>query len=495
MEGRIATARARAGAVLGLALLLGACAGGDAAPRAIRLGIAAAPATLDPRFATDAASVRLVRLLYARLTDFDAAGRAVPALARWTRAAPTRYRFRLDPERRAFADGRRLTAADVVATYRSVLDPATGSPYRAGLEVIRAVEAVDEETVAFVLSRPDPLFPTRLGLGILPAAAAGRGAPVAGAPGSGPFRLLAREPGRMVLERRADGQRVELVVVPDPTVRVLKLLRGELDLVQNDLPPELVAYLRRRPEVRILRAPGTTFTYLGFNLEDPLTGRRALREAVARAIDREAIVRHLFAGAARPAEWILPPTHWAGDPGLRPYAHDPARARALVASLGAPVRLSYKTSADPFRLRVATVIQAQLRRTGIEVRIASHDWGTFYGDIKAGRFQMYSLSWVGVRSPEILRYIFHSASLPPAGANRGRYRSPRVDGLLDAAARAATLEALAPIYRAVAEEVHRDLAYVPLWYEDHVAALRAEVAGYRLSPDGSWDGLATVRRR
>ena len=62
-------------------------------------------------------------------------------------------------------------------------------------------------------------------------------------------------------------------------------------------------------------------------------------------------------------------------------------------------RIVYKTSSDPFRIRLATILQHQLEQVGIVVDLRSYDWGTFYGDIKAGRFQMYSLAWVGIQTP------------------------------------------------------------------------------------------------
>ena len=68
---------------------------------------------------------------------------------------------------------------------------------------------------------------------------------------------------------------------------------------------------------------------------------------------------------------------------------------------------------------------------GIRVDLRSYDWATVYGDIKAGRFQMYSLAWVGIHTPDIFRYVFHSGSVPPGGANRGRFSSQRVDALIE----------------------------------------------------------------
>ena len=131
---------------------------------------------------------------------------------------------------------------------------------------------------------------------------------------------------------------------------------------------------------------------------------------------------------------------------------------------------------------------------GFDVEVQSNDWGTFYGDVKAGRFQMYSLAWVGIKMPDIFRYVFHSDSIPPGGANRGRLRDPMIDQLIERAERAPTLEGQARLYRELQHRVHTALPYVPLWYEDNVRVSRPGVEGYRLNTDGNYDGLKAVGR-
>ena len=468
---------------------------------ALRMGLASPPRNLDPRFATDATSERINRLLYRRLTEFDAKSLPIPSLATWKQLSPTHYRFTLGAEGRIFSDGTRLSSEDVAATYASILNPANASPHRALLSIVREILTPDAERVDFLLAEADPLFPAYLGIGILPARlihAAHRfqDQPV----GSGPFRFIDwPDPGRLRLERRHDGKPFELLAVKDPNVRVMKLLRGEIQLLQNDLGPELVGYLRGRPEVRVSVADGVNYSYLGFNLEDPDTGRTEVRRAIAHAIDREAILRFLFQGAGRSAQGMFPPEHWAGAKGLPGPAYDPDRARALLVAAGyddaRPLRLSYKTSSDPFRIRLATVIQDQLRRVGIHVAVKSYDWGTFFGDVKAGRFQLYGLTWVGVRTPDIFRYVFHSASIPPDGANRGRYRAPEADRLIEAARSDPDLTRQALIYRELQVLLLKALPYLPLWYEDQIYASRQEISGYRLAPDGNYDGLVDIELR
>jgi len=474
-----------------LCLLLAGC-GPQVAPERppLRVGLAQPVLDIDPRRAADAGSARLARLIYSRLVELDADYRPRPAAADWQQLDARRWRFTLREPRPRFTDGAPLTAADVVATYRAVLGVAGGaSPLRAELGALLAVDEAAAGQVDFTLSRPDPLFPARLTLGIVPArCAAPASVPPCHYDGSGPFALTELSADRVRLRRRRDGLAVDFQVVPDPTVRVLKLLRGELDLLQNDLPPELLTYLAGRPGVQLRRAPGSSYHYLGFNLADPVTGDLRVRQAAAYAIDREALVRHLLGGAARLAGSVLPPGHYAAAK-LPQYGHDPARARRLLAQAGhAQLRLTYKTSTDPLRLRIATAIQAQLAAVGIGVRVQSNEWGSFFGDIRAGRFQLYSLAWVGITQPDVLRQLFHSASLPPAGANRGRFISPPVDALLDAAAQAQGAEQVA-VYRQAQQVIHADLPYVPLWYEDNVAVARAGLRGYALRPDGAWDAL------
>lgn len=489
-------ALAAVGLLLAVVAWLSGCA--PAPDRTLRFGLASAPITLDPRFATDATSERIDRLLYRRLVDFDRASRPVPSLASWTRISPTHYRFVLGNHGRRFTDGSRLTAADVKATYDSVLDPATVSPLRGSLEMIKRVAVVNTNTVDFYLKHPDPLFPGYLVVGILPAKAIAAKHPFSDHPvGSGPFRFVAwPNQGRLVLARRSDGQRFEFVHVPDPTVRTLKLLRGEIDMLQNDLPEEFVHYLEGRPGIRIERRPGSNFSYIGFNMRDPALSHLRVRQAIAYAINREAIIKHLLGGDTRLAGGLLPPGHWAGNPHLDGYPYDPARARRLLAEAGYnrthPLVLTYKTSSDPFGIRIATIIQHQLGQIGIRVHLRSYDWATFYGDIKAGRFQLYSLTWVGIKSPDIFRYAFYSTSVPPKGANRGRYDSPEADRLIDAAEHAADISQRAADYRKLEAWLSKTLPYVPLWYEEHFFACRSNVVGYRLAADGNYDGLINV---
>ncbi len=457
----------------------------------IRMALSQAPLNLDPRYATDAASERINRLIYQPLVDFDEHSRPRPALASWQQLSPTQYRFTLIRQGRHFHDGSALTAADVVATYQSLL-ALRDSPHTAEFANISEVKALNADTLDFSLHTPDAGFPARLIIGILPAALIEKGYDFAHMPmGSGPLKFVSWQ-GALKLERVADKQLFTLQEVKDPTVRVLKLLRGEVDLLQGDLPPELVGYLRHQPAVEVHESIGANFSYLGFNLQDPELQKPNVRLAIAHAIDRQAIIQHALVGGSRAATAILPPEHWAGNPDLPAHDYNPKLARELLqqSSVKLPLKLVYKTSTDAQRVRLATMMQAQMQPAGIELEIRSLDWGTFFDDIKHGKFQLYGLTWVGIKTPEIYRLAFHSDAIPPKGANRGHFQDKVLDDLI---AQAATGDEQG--WRKVTAYAHQALPYVPLWYEGQFVAMRSNLSNYSLQPDGNWDGLATIQYR
>ena len=472
----------------------------EPAKNIIRFGVSSAPLNLDPRYATDAVSSRINRLIYQRLVDFKGAFTPVPSLANWRVVSPTHYRLSLLDSGVRFHTGEPLRAEDVKATYDFILDADHGSPHRTTLSLIDSIVVVDKNTIDFYLKKPDPLFPSYLVIGILPAELIEKQHPFHNRPvGSGGFRFQNwNVENRLQLKRIADNQLFEFIAISQPTVRVLKLLRGEIDLTQNELPAELIKYIEKRHDMVVRRNPGSTFTYLGFNSQDEIVGQQKLRLAIAHAVNRKEIIHYLFAGSARLASSILAPEHWAGNSSLIEYPYNPKKAKALMAELGYsvdhPVTINYKTSSDPFRIRLATIFQSQLAQIGIQLRIHSYDWGTFYGDIKSGNFQMYSLSWVGIKTPDIFRYVFHSQSVPPNGANRGRYTNAKVDEFIEKAQFEPSPQLQSKYYQELQGILFKTLPYVPLWYEGHVYISNRNIKGYKLNLLGNYDGLYSIKK-
>lgn len=451
----------------------------------IHFAVAQMPLNLDPRYATDAASERVNRLLYQSLVHFDAASNLVPELAAWQKISPTEYHFTLKQPFTRFHDQTLLTAQDVKATYDSVMG-LKDSPHRAEYSNIALIAISNDKRIIFKLKQADNHFPAKLVLGILPKGLIEQKHDFSRQPmGSGPL-MFAQWKRQLILKRLRDGQRIIIAEVKDPTVRVLKLLRGETDLLQGDLPPELVKHLQQKTAITVKTVEGANFSYLGLNMQDPVLRQHKVRLAIAHAVDRQAIINKVMVNPTRLATTILPPEHItnAGNV-LTDYDYNPVLAKKLLQEAGVqlPLKLIYKTSTDPQRVRFATILQAQMAAAGIQLEVRSLDWGTFFEEIKKGNFQLFGLTWVGINTPEIYAKAFGSHQFPPNGFNRGRYSDARLDALL-----------LAEDWPAVTRHIHAQLPYIPLWYESQFAAFNRNITRYAPKPDGNWDDLATIER-
>jgi peptide/nickel transport system substrate-binding protein len=476
----------------------------------IVVGMTNSAVNLDPRVGSDEASQKTHQLLFNTLVHIDDQLRIVPELAEsLEHPDDLTYVARL---RRGvkFHNGRELTADDVAYTFGTLIDPAfrgrTGA-YR----ILGSVDVIDPYTVAFHLKSPFASFPINLVMGIVQN---GSGAANARAPiGTGPYMLEAFKPDDRVVLRRFDGYfggpaknpGVVLKVIPDDTMRGLELRKGAVDLVVNDVAPDIVWQMQREGKLKIAQGPGSDYAYLALNLNDPLLARAEVRRAVGYAIDRDAIVRYLRRGYASTAVGIIPPMSWAFEPQVFDFRHDPAEAKRLLDAAGLPdpdgdgpatrFSLTLKTSTSEVYRVQAAAIQQDLARVGVAVQVRSQEFATLQADMVRGNFQMYSAQFVGVTDPDMLRLVFHSAQVPAKGGfNRVHYSNADVDRLIDAASSAANDDDRRRFYGQVQQAVARDAPYIPLWYKTNVAVFQPDLDGVRLSPIADFTFLKDVSR-
>ncbi len=482
-------------------------------PRVVIVGVRSAPNSLDPRQANDEASARVAQLVFSSLMDIGPDLRVRPVLAaRLDNPDPLTYVAHLRHGVR-FHDGHELTARDVVYTFGAFLDPAFVSPYKGAYRVLESVTALDDHTVRFRLKEPFSAFPIQLVTPPVVPADSGdslRTFPI----GTGPYRFVRYAVDDQVVLSAFEGYwdglpnnpGVILKIVPDDTMRGLELRKGSVDLVVNDLPPDIVHQLDADGRVQVARAPGLDFSYLGFNMRDPLLQDRRVRHAIGHAIDRDAIVTHLRRGLAKPAIGLIPPQAWAFEPGVRQFDHDPALARRLLDEAGFPdpdgdgpamrLRLSLKIStAEETRLQ-STVIQEDLRRVGIDLDVRSYEFATFFADVLKGNFQLFSLQWVGgaLVDPDILRRVFHSQQVPPAGFNRGYYRNEAVDALIDRATQALDEGERRALYAQAQRLIAEDAPYIPIWNRTNVVVAQPGLEGLHIGATGDFEALKDVRK-
>jgi len=499
-------------------------------PATIVFLIETMPANLDPRVGTDAQSQRLHSLIFSSLLERDTQMNLRGDLAiQWESPNPLTWVFHLRPGIR-FHDGRPLTSADVKFTFDSILSGAIRTPKRSAFRMVAAVEAPDPHTVVFRLSEPYASFLWNLArpsVGIIPA---GSGSDFATHPiGSGPFRFVsAAQDDSVVLERNLNYfttvyesknwgtpemieerrrtkwvARVRFRIVPDAVVRALELRKGAADIQLNSLTPDMVPVLAQDSNLSVTQQPGTIYSYIGINCEDSALSRREVRQALAYATDRDALVKYLLRGQARVADGLLPPNNWAYSPDVTRYSFNPARAEQLLNAAGFPrgpdgirLHLVLKTSTEELSRLIGAVLQDQWRRVGIALELRPLEFATLLSDAIAGNFQLTLLRWVGANNdPDIFEFVFSSRRIPPNGANRGRYRNPRLDALLDQARVESNLERRKQLFGEVQRIVSTDLPYLSLWFADNVAVYRRRLSGISLTPSGDYDFLTSVSVR
>lgn len=462
---------------------------------------------IDPRFVSDAYGHKVSRLLFASLVAIDPTSlEAVPDLAeRIEIGSPTEYRVTLR-RNLTFSDGSALDADDVLATYRSVVDPGMQARYASTYRRIVRIEAPDRHTVVFHIDGPHATFLTDLELPVMRAEDAKRRVGALGDRepiGSGPYRIVGRAAGRIELERNARWHggvprfaRLRMVVVRDDNIRALRLLAGAGDLALNAIPLQLLPLFSRDGfSVRAARGIGTT--YLGVNTSAAALSDVRVRRAIAHAIDRDLLVSTKLGGHAVVARTPIPPGHWAYADDTPSHAYDPGRARALLSEIGvterAPLRLSLRCGSDRFRLSIARAIAAMLRDANVEVDLRPSETATLIAELDGGRFELTMLQLPEVIEPHVLSWFFGSDHVPGAareGANRWRFRNRSFDQAMERGRKTVQRDERIAAYRDAQHVLASELPIIPLWHEDVIAVGGARAAQLAVPRDGRFSTLA-----
>jgi|KBSMisStandDraft_5_1062788.scaffolds.fasta_scaffold34643_2 peptide/nickel transport system substrate-binding protein len=479
-------------------------------PSSVTFLIEANPVNLDPRFATDGQSQRLDGLIFSGLLARDARMNLHGDLAQsWDTPDPLTYVFHLKRNVK-FHDGRPLTSGDVKSTFDFILNPANKSPKRGAFRMVEKVETPDPFTVTFRLKEPYASFLVNLipnAAGIVPADAPADFArhPI----GTGPFKFVSQSQDEDVQLARNENyfngaptiKFLHFRIVPDAVVRALELRKGSADLEMSSLSPDLIPALIEQPALALTQRPGTNFAYLGVNWQDPLLAHQEVRQALAFATDRAALIRYLLHGQAQVASGILPPNHWAYEPNVTQYALDTARAEKLLDEAGFPRKengvrfhLTLKTSTEEQARLIGAALQEQWRKVGIDLELRPLELATLLSDAARGNFQLTYARWVGANNdPDIFEFVASAKRFPPDGANRGHYRNSRVDALTDQIHVESNQEKRKLLCSEVQQILADDLPFIPMWFIDVVSVHRRELGDLDVSPTGDYDFLITLR--
>ncbi len=395
-----------------------------------------------------------------------------PSLAlTWEQTSPTVWRFHLRPNVK-WQDGSAFTADDVVFSLGRIL--AKSSVMRAPLSVVKEVRKIDAMTVDFETNKPDPIFPQEqtnflimskawceANNAVEPVLIGGKddNFAVRNAMGTGPFRLVSREPDTKTVVEKNPGwwdkpthnlDRVEFHVISSAPTRVAALLSGEMDMIY-DVPPQDVARLGKAPGLKLIQNPELRTIFLGLDTvrdelptsdvkgKNPFRDQR-VREAFALAIDEQAIVQRVMGGLGHATSMLWGPGVNGYDAAMdvRPKP-DPAKAKQLLADAGYPAGFSvgFDCPNDRYVMdeQICTAITSMLARIGIKASLSALPKAQYFAKILGPKYDtdFFMLGWTPATydAHNALYTLIASRGNGQGEVNVEGYSNPEMDALVD----------------------------------------------------------------
>jgi peptide/nickel transport system substrate-binding protein len=409
------------------------------------------PAGFDPAKATLGMSHAVIEQVFSTLMALDADAKPYPDVAEAVDISTDGlvYTFKLRPNVK-FHDGTPLSADDVKFTIERLQKPETGYSYSAQLTPIKSVEVVDPLTVKLTLSEPSgPLlvnlaFP---GSSIVSKKIVESGHDLNAVPiGTGPYKFVNYQPRTMVkMQRNADYyetgkpfiENLEYDIISDPTAITTALQAGVVNF-SNVIPAKDWEIVKANPQLTTAPIEGGRWFWLMLNNTKPPFDNAKVRQAVAHAIDRQAIVDAVFYGLATPIEGgVVPSWNWGHAPDLKIFsAHaDPAKAKALLAEAGHSDGFDalFRVGSDwPNLMSIAPIVQENLKAVGINLKIETMGSTEYMDKVwGGGQYDISDMYWLSpLADPDDFTTLNYKCGSP---MNPQKSCSKEMDALLDEA--------------------------------------------------------------
>ena len=493
------------------------------------------PVSLDPAVITDGISNRITRQLYEGLVKYKGATtEVIPALAeKWEVSKDgTVWTFTLHKGVK-FHDGNPCDAAAIAWNFdrwRLSKHPQHENQIKAGQtfeyyeaqfggfdekSLITKVEAVNPQTVRITLKNPQGPFLANLAMFVFdivsPKAVEKHGLNFGKNPvGTGPFKFVEWKVGQeVILEANKDYwdkahapkvQRVVIRNIKDNSQRLAALKAGEIHGFEG-LNPDDVKVVRADPNLQIILRPTNTTGYVAFNYKVKELRDGRVRQAIAHAINKKAIVDALYGGTGMVANQFQPPPLWGHNKELKDYEYNPERAKQLLKDAGfgqglkeitwddgkkEPLQFWYMPVSRPYYpnpKEIAEAIAADLAKVGITVQLQTTDWAVYLDKRKNGQLPLYMLGWTGDNGDpdNFVCYFFCS----PGASREGFYANQQLTDVLMEAQKLTDQPKRAALYRKAEQMIHDDVARIFIANNQPPLPFSKKVKGYVPNPTNS----------
>ena len=466
------------------------------------------PSGLVPMLAGEAAASAVAQHIFSSLLRYDKNLEFEGQLAESWQISPDQkvITFKLKPNLK-WADGKPLTSADVLFTWKLITDEKTRTPYGSDYKLVVKAETPDARTFRVSYAEPyAPAINSWAGLDILPKHLL-EGKDINTSPfvrnpvGSHYYKLEKWRPGEQVSLVRnplstqgpAHIERLVSRFIPDEASQFLELMANNIDTMALS-PVQYARIFPARPELQkkfaLYKELGNNYTYLGFNLKHKPFDDIRVRKAINYAINKQELIDGVLLGMGEPvASPYKPGTRWS-NPKLKPYSYDPDKARALLEDAGfrknrdgilerngKPLSFEILTNQNKQREMSAVLIQRRLKEIGIDVRIRVLEWASFISRfIKTGDFDVVLLGWQLAIDPDQYA-IWHSSQQAPGQFNFLGYKNKQVDRLLERGRMELNPDKRMGIYHEFAEILLEDSPIVYLFAGYGLQAMHKRVKG------------------
>jgi peptide/nickel transport system substrate-binding protein len=390
----------------------------------------------------------------------------------------------------------------VVYSFDRVRDPEVASPSASYASGIETIEAPDDATVVITLATPDASFLTKLcwwGMSIVPQEAVEEHGDLSQTMvGTGAFAFDEYLPNTRLTMTRHDGywdapkpyvDGLEILIVPDDTARTTALISDSVDIIEQ-VPHKDIAILETNDAVELAGSVATNLRWIVFNVRKEPFSSLEFRQAVAAALDRDAIIQSAVFGYGEPLVGLYPPAFWAGFQGDVP-PQDQEGARTLLESVELPEGFApglLTWSQYEFLSNTSVVVQEQLRQIGIEAEIDPQENGIYIERYFSGDFDIAVMGASGYMDPN----EWLEQSLKTDGPNNAAgFSDPNLDALLEEGLIEQDQEARVPIYQDAQQIVIDQAPWISLYTSNTYEGLQNRVQGFQHMLSG---GLRSVNK-
>jgi len=481
------------------------------AAKDVVFAVASTFTTTDPYDANDTLSQAMAKSFYEGLYGFDKDMKMIPVLAESYEVTKDGLTYTVKLRKGVkFHDGTDFNAAAVKANFDRVTNP-DNKLKRYGLySNIAKTEVVDDYTAKITLKTAFSAFLNNLahpsGVMISPAAMAKYGKDISANPvGTGPFKFVEWQRTDYLKVAKFDGYwkkgypKVDTITwkpVVDNNSRAATMQTGEAQFT-FPVPYEQAETLKARPELEVVAAPSIVIRYLSMNTQQKPFDNPKVREAIAYAINKDALAKVAFNGYAFAAEGVVP-EGVEYSVKLGPWPYDLAKAKKLLAEAGYPngfeteLWSAYNHSTAQ---KVTQFLQQQLGQIGIKAKITLLEAGQrvekveSWQDPATAPVRLYYVGWSSSTGEAdwAIRPLLASSSFPPSLFNTAYYKSDKVDGDIKSALATTDKTQKAKFYRDAQEQIWKDAPWAPLVVEKLLSAHNKKLTGVYTMPDASFN--------